>query len=89
MPFYDYQCSKCNHTFNKMQKIADRNLPTTEPCPKCSEADSIELQIGAPILSDSIRMGLMKPPEGFREVLRQIDKNAGPQSQLKKTSSYL
>lgn len=77
MPYYDYQCSACEHTFTKSLKIAERTQPLSQPCPKCESTDKINQIVGSPILSDSIRMGLQKPPEGFREVLKQIHKNAG------------
>lgn len=32
MPLYEYQCTKCKHTFEKIQKFSDP--PVTE-CPKC------------------------------------------------------
>ena len=34
MPLYDYQCTKCNHLFEAMQKLAD---PVLTKCPKCHE----------------------------------------------------
>ena len=32
MPTYDYECSKCGHTFEKFQKMSDKPLRS---CPKC------------------------------------------------------
>ncbi len=32
MPLYEYQCKKCNHRFEKIQKFSD---PETKECPKC------------------------------------------------------
>ena len=32
MPTYDYKCEKCDHTFEKSLKIADRGVPTESPC---------------------------------------------------------
>jgi len=32
MPLYEYQCSKCGHRFERIQKFSDR--PVTA-CPKC------------------------------------------------------
>jgi putative FmdB family regulatory protein len=34
MPFYEYQCSACNHTLEELQKISDN--PLTD-CPKCKK----------------------------------------------------
>ncbi len=32
MPLYEYQCKKCNHVFERIQKFSDPPLTT---CPKC------------------------------------------------------
>jgi putative FmdB family regulatory protein len=32
MPTYEYECTKCNHTFEEFQRITDK--PLTK-CPKC------------------------------------------------------
>lgn len=89
MPYYDYSCEKCGHAFNQFQKIADRHVPEGQPCPECKEENCVTQQIlGAPGFSDSMRMGIKKPPAGFREVLKEMDRKT-PGSRLKQTSSYL
>ena len=35
MPLYEYQCEKCGHRFEKIQKFSD---PPIETCPKCGGA---------------------------------------------------
>ena len=35
MPIYEYQCEKCGHRFEKIQKFSD---PPLEVCPKCGGA---------------------------------------------------
>lgn len=32
MPIYEYQCQKCNHQFEAIQKFSD---PALEECPEC------------------------------------------------------
>lgn len=34
MPLYEYQCAKCSHRFEKIQKFTD---PAPEACPVCGE----------------------------------------------------
>lgn len=34
MPTYEYQCTKCHHTYEAFQKITDKHL---EKCPKCGQ----------------------------------------------------
>src|SRR5207248_3539606 len=43
MPLYEYECKKCHHRFEKIQKFAD---PHTKKCPECGGA--VEQMISAP-----------------------------------------
>jgi putative FmdB family regulatory protein len=71
MPVYDYKCTNCDHTFTRISNIACRNDPENESCEKC-EQTTIQRQVGAPALGDSVRLGLRTHDDGFREVLSKI-----------------
>ena len=43
MPLYEYQCKKCKHRFEKIQKFSDKML---KKCPECG--GPIEQMISAP-----------------------------------------
>jgi putative FmdB family regulatory protein len=43
MPLYEYQCQKCKHRFEKIQKYSDKML---KKCPECG--GPIEQMISAP-----------------------------------------
>ena len=43
MPLYEYQCKKCGHRFEKIQKFSD---PLVKKCPECGGA--VEQTISAP-----------------------------------------
>ncbi len=43
MPLYEYQCKKCKHKFEKIQKFSD---PLVKKCPECGGA--VEQTISAP-----------------------------------------
>lgn len=74
MPLYEYKCDGCGDIFDKMSSIADRNIPTEEPCSKCGEM-KVRQNIGPTPLADPVRLGRIKAPEGFRDVLRNVKKN--------------
>ena len=74
MPYYDYYCSSCKHEFEINMKISERNVPTLEPCPECSERD-VELQLATPTIGDPWRFAGKRPDEGFRDRLREIKKH--------------
>jgi len=71
MPLYGFECVACGHGFEHFLKIAQRNDPVEAPCPKCGEF-SVHQQLGANPVLDPYRMGIHKPPEGFRDLLRHI-----------------
>ena len=43
MPLYEYQCKKCGHRFEKIQKFSD---PRVKKCPKCG--GPVEQVVSAP-----------------------------------------
>ena len=43
MPLYEYQCKKCGHRFEKIQKFSDKLI---KKCPECGGA--VEQTISAP-----------------------------------------
>jgi putative FmdB family regulatory protein len=43
MPLYEYQCEKCGHRFEKIQKFSDRMV---RKCPECG--GKVEQMISAP-----------------------------------------
>jgi putative FmdB family regulatory protein len=45
VPLYEYQCTKCKHVFEKIQKFSDP--PVTE-CPKCE--GKVEQLLSAPAI---------------------------------------
>jgi putative FmdB family regulatory protein len=43
LPLYEYQCTKCNHRFERIRKFSDPPLTT---CPECS--GTVEQMMSAP-----------------------------------------
>lgn len=74
MPLYGYICGECNHEFDEFSSIANRTLPTKQPCPSCGAMEVKQALNIAPI-ADPVRLGRIKAPEGFRDVLRNVKKN--------------
>lgn len=85
MPIYDYQCQTCNKEFEKNVKIA--NMTDPQPCPEC-QGETLRVIRGAPSMGDPVRLGLIRPSDGFRDVLRRIHAKT-PGSQLNHNSSYI
>lgn len=86
MPIYDYKCKDCTHRFDKMVKMNDHQK--NQICPICSGIAERIVSDYAPSIGDPIRLGLRKPSDGFRDLLRNIDAKT-PGSILKNNSSYI
>ena len=43
MPLYEYQCQKCGHRFERIQRFSD---PLVKKCPECN--DKVEQLLSAP-----------------------------------------
>lgn len=74
MPLYEYVCDSCGNVFDEFSSIANRALPTENPCPSCGES-KVRQNLTATPLADPVRLGRIKAPEGFRDVLRNVKKN--------------
>jgi putative FmdB family regulatory protein len=76
MPIYVYGCECCDHTFERSMKISERHLPCEEVCSECGGA-KYNIRPTAVRTVASVMTNL-KPPEGFKEVLKKIkSKNRG------------
>jgi putative FmdB family regulatory protein len=84
MPTYEYYCSKCETSFDKILKISERELPTQECCPTCNANNCIELTIqGAALLSPFRIDGLKKPRSDFKDRMQQIKQLSGKGTTIK------
>lgn len=76
---YTYQCSSCEQAWEDRQLICDRDVPTTEPCPKCSSVGTVKRIIDfAPRISyDGAKTVLQRAGSGWNDVLNKIKKSSG------------
>jgi len=89
MPTYDYRCEKCGHEFEENLKIADRKIPTEELCEeqilqnensvghgfeKCG-GEVKQIIVAASGLADPVRLGIRKPDDGFKDMMKRMKKN--------------
>ena len=44
MPNYGFICEKCNHSFDEILTINDRELPLSKPCPSCKKKKGVRRQ---------------------------------------------
>ena len=84
---YEYQCESCSHVFEQKHTISDMHKPEADPCPACEQVAVKKVILTAPGLADPMRLGLIKPNSGFREVLHKIHENT-PGSRLNETATH-
>ena len=69
MPNYDYRCTACDFVvIDMLVSIADRDYPTTQPCPQCQKEGTIERCVSAPGVSYTINRGGLKTQIGRAHV---------------------
>jgi putative FmdB family regulatory protein len=72
MPSYTLKCNDCDTMFNVLCRYAVRD---EQPCPSCQSTNHENHITSAPVLGDSVRLGVTKPDGGFNEVLSKIHSN--------------
>jgi putative FmdB family regulatory protein len=91
MPIYGYKCAECGSSTDINKKIADRHSTETDICSTCGSQGKLQLEVSAPLVGYSISVNGgygSKVPDGFKDVLRNIDRKAGVKKQ-NSTSSFL
>lgn len=90
MPIYGYNCTHCDADFDLNKKISDRDVVGSETCPECATVGQIVRQVGSPLVAYSVTTagGYGRIPDGFKQVLRDIDRKAGVRK-ANNTSSFL
>lgn len=73
MPNYAFECHACGLFVEDVQlPIADRDYPTTQPCPQCGQSQSIERVIQAPYVGDAMRQGRTNFSSSWTDKLAEI-----------------
>lgn len=65
MPNYEYKCTGCNHKWEDIQTIGNRDLPLTQACPQCKTNGTVARGWDSPPTMGVD--GSLKPSKGFRE----------------------
>jgi len=65
MPTYIFRNKDTDEVFNKLMSWDARQV-------YLQENPDLEVLMGAPVMGDSVRLGIRKPDDGFREVLSKI-----------------
>ena len=89
MPTYQYKCSHCSKDTDIFTRISDRDMTADMISSQCKSKGTLRRQVSSALVGYHTYVnGAGKPPEGFRDLLRNMH-NTVPGSQLDKTSSFL
>lgn len=86
MPYYNYECQSCNHTFELLLKISEKDKPLQENCEICGRMEIIKI-CDSPMICDPVRIGVIKPPKDVTKRIEKIKNDAelkGIDSAIKK-----
>ena len=65
MPTYQFRNKSTGEVFDKLMSWNDRQV-------YLEENPDLEVIMGSPAMGDSVRLGIRRPDDGFREVLSKI-----------------
>jgi putative FmdB family regulatory protein len=74
MPRYNYRCVECEHTWEEDHTIAERDIPTGKPCPKCGKPAIEKYLPSTTGLCYTAESGRPKTSDAFKDILRNIKK---------------
>jgi len=69
MPIYEYKCAACDHPFECMKSIGERDTPCGEPCPQCKKKKVVRDFRSAPVGGVDATVG---PGSDFAALARKM-----------------
>lgn len=72
MPMYNYRCSSCDATFDKLTKISERMCVENNPCPTCLAENTVKYEMSSPMIVSDVGSILSKTDNGWKEVLSKV-----------------
>ncbi len=80
MPLYEYYCEKCQHAFDEILTVSNRNEPTKQPCPECG-AEEVRKGVSETTMGADMNMTPDKKTGGDWTRLMDKMKTYTPQSE--------
>lgn len=72
MPIYDFKCNQCETVFEVSCTISSKD---NQSCPECGSSEYNHYFKSTPAMGDSVRLGIRRNDDGFKEVLSKIGQN--------------
>jgi putative FmdB family regulatory protein len=72
VPIYEYGCSSCNNSFERLLKMSEMTVPLSQPCPMCESQGTLVQNATAASIGDPIKLGITRPDAGWGDVLSKV-----------------
>lgn len=82
MPTYDYRCDSCDHSFESIRSMSQRDVPTQEPCPSCG-VFSVKKLITSPSIhnqSNCVSIKSSSVAGDFKDMMKGVKDYYAPKS---------
>jgi putative FmdB family regulatory protein len=74
MPLYEYCCESCEHSFELLTSVTNRDKALKKPCPECGEK-KIKKGFGVPITGANANITPEKMCPGFTKKMEEISRS--------------
>lgn len=75
MPNYDFHCPDCNHEFEELVALADREKP--RKCPKCGKKKVTRKVTAVKVNYGGFKDPLTRAGSGWNDLLTKVKKGSG------------
>jgi len=75
MPSYEFCCDKCKYNFSVVNKIINRDIPLSEPCPACGIDENMIYRVfshSGTIGIDTLKADRRMEQSGVQQALERI-----------------
>ena len=71
MPIYEYYCESCEHSFEELLSVSERDEPTKESCPICEE-NTVKKGVSLTLMGADANVTPDKMCPGFSRRMEEI-----------------
>ena len=71
MPVYEYYCESCEHSFEEILSVSERDVPTKECCPICEE-NTVKKGVSLTLMGANANVTPEKMCPGFNRKMEKI-----------------
>lgn len=82
MPTYTYQCPDCEHVFDTITSISNRDGLVNTECPECNKSNLKRIQVAPPTIVAGIGETTKLMSNGWKDVIKGV-RQANPNNTMR------